>query len=120
MKTLIPILLAVIAITCEAKAQFVFGSWRPAPTVCFQPTRPAVCWGVNRWSSPSWGWNNGWNNFGWGASGVFITYESPRAVTSSGFGTLKVPETRIHRVPPPIQLTEPIVIHEGASFRWRR
>ena len=120
MKLLIPILAVATFLAHGVKAQVTFGGCRPAPTVWFQPARPAVCWGVNRWNSPGWGWNNGWNNFFWGASGVFITYENPRPVISSSFGTLRVPETRIHRVPPPVEITKPLVIHEGTSFGWKR
>ncbi len=122
MKTHVPLLLAAFfcLLVSEANAQLAFQVGRPAPNICFQPTRPATCWGANRWISRGWGWNNGWNNFAWGAGGVFITYERPRLATSSGFGTLVVPETRIHRVAPPVQLTQPLTIHEGTSFRWRR
>lgn len=120
MKIFAPILLAALPFVSTASAQFAFQVGRASPNMCFQPARPQVCWSAGRWTSPGWGWNNGWNNFGWGAGGVFITYGNPRPGISSGFGTIRVPETRVHRVPPPIQLTEPLVIHEGTSFRWRR
>lgn len=120
MKHLTLILVAASFFAHEMQAQVTFGGCRPAPTVWFQTARPAVCWNANRWNSPGWVWSSGWNNFGWGSGGVFITYENPRPGISSGFGTLRVPETRIHRVPPPVEITKPLVIHEGTSFRWKK
>jgi|GEM_PF-2104089 len=90
------------------------------------PPRSA-CWSgpvvVRSWNcSPYWGWNTwgGWNSWYWGPEVFSVTYGNPAPVVSSGFGTLSAPATRIHRVPEPVKLTEPLVIHEGTSFRWRK
>lgn len=70
--------------------------------------------GWNRWGG--WGWNAGW----WGPSYISITYGNPTPTVSSGFGTISVPETKIHKVPAPINLTKPLIIQEGTSFQWKK
>jgi hypothetical protein len=88
---------------------------RPAaPWPCVRPV-PRPCWG------PGYGRGFGWNTFGWGPPVIIIsTSRRELPAFSSGFGTIAVPQTRIHKVPPPVQLTEPLVIHQGTSFRWKR
>ncbi len=118
MRTLVVGLLAIICswtvVSAHAGSPISFGVIRPQP-VCFQPVRPINCWGGG-WNR----WNSGWGGGFWGPPMVIVSYGNPDPVVSSGFGTLRVPETRIIRVPAPISLTNGVTVQEGASFRWRR
>jgi hypothetical protein len=99
----------------RAGPRIAFAVGRPvAVWPCVRPV-PRPCWG------PGFGRSYGWNTFGWSPPVIIIpTNRRELSAFSSGFGTIAVPQTRIHKVPPPVQLAEPLVIHQGTSFQWKR
>jgi hypothetical protein len=98
-----------------------------------QEASPQTCYGQAQVQSPrpiiisrnycGWGKSLGWNGWSggwWGPPFVSISYGTPRPQASSGFGIWSVPETKIHKVPAPINLTNSITVHKETNFQWKR